>query len=183
MGHQADAAASPPLTFADPAGDNLDKQANTDVVSVSFEVKTLKAGEPPKLIVSMTLAGPPADRLVTYSAGGELAGCESLTAAYRPGAVVQTQSGQSTAAFSMSCGAKSPAGGEFTSIPVRIQIKGKTITWAVAVDSLPKDARSGAPLTDLSGSTETTEPVFGIFGNALVKTTDEATTDKQFRFV
>lgn len=184
-------AASPKLDLVDEPGDSLGGLASLDIVAVSFEVKKVKPRDPgPSLVITMTLAAAPETKAAKYMVLGQIPDCGTFQADFSPGTVFSTVAGTSPTTFFIGCGDNSTTGTAVL-IDVRTDVKGPVITWAIAVDSLPKDVRKGAKITSIRGITSFAEPVTGIYGNGNTDTggliegvpNDEVRTDKEFTFV
>jgi hypothetical protein len=184
-------AASPKLDLVDPAGDSLGAVASFDIVSLSYEVKKLKAKDDPSLVITMKLAAPPETRLARYTAVAQIPDCGVFEATFAPGTVFSTAIETSPSTFFIGCGDPGGTSGDSVLLDTRTDVKGSTITWAIQVTSLPRDVRAGKKLTDIRGYTSLAEPVFGIYGNGSTDTSDEVEglpndevrTDKEFVFV
>ena len=166
-----------PVSYEDPAGDQVDLRPSMDILKVSWDVEQATAGGP-WLVVEMTLAAPPEAQLVNYTANGTAStGCYAK-ASYRPGSVFTAVAATATAEFAFGCleGIKRVDAG--------IEVKDAVITMSLPIESIPKSIRASGELTELTATTEIAEPLSGIIGTAWwgVAAADEATTDQTFRY-
>lgn len=108
--------------------------------------------------------------------------CGYFQASYRPGAVLASQGSQLNQYF-MECGSEESAGtGTSTAVDARAQVDGnKIVIWA-PVAAFPKEVLASGQLTEISVQSQVADPMFGIMGNGLVVPTDDAATDKSWRF-
>lgn len=176
------ARAAEPLHFEDAAGDQLDARASMDIVAVALEVKPMAPRNTISLVTTIELAAPPETMAVSYDLAATVPGCGYFNANYRPGAIWASQFGQVNQYF-MECGSPEETGtGTSTAVDARVEVKGsKVIIWA-PMSAFPKEVQAAGELTEISAATQTTEPLMNIMGNSLVAPTDEATTDKSWRF-
>lgn len=154
-----------------------------DIVSVTLEVKPMAPRKTESLVTTIELAAPPEAMLASYDFAATVPGCGYFNANYRPGALWAQQFGQVNQYF-MECGSPEGAGtGTSTAVNASVEVDGnKVIIWA-AVAAFPKEVRAAGELTEISASTQIAEPLMGIMGNATLQApTDEATTDKSWRF-
>lgn len=176
------ARAATPVTYENDEGDALDGRASMDILSVTYDVRQMNRGGPPSLVVEMTLAAPPESELATYGAEGDAGSC-FIDVSFRPGTLWSAALGFSGSQFFVGCD------GDNQLIDAKTLVKDNVITWSLSLDSLPKPAREAGELINLYSFTQTSEPVFGIFGNGDQDTggpgvlpTDSAETDQTFRF-
>lgn len=177
------ARAAEPLRFSDAAGDQLDARGSMDVVSVSLEVKPMAPRNTMSLVTTIELAAPPESMMASYDLNATVPGCGYFSSNYRPGSIWAQQFGQVNQYF-MECGSPEGTGtGTSTAVDARVVVEGnKVVIWA-AVTAFPKEVLAAGELTDISASTQIADPLMGIMGNSLAVPTDEATTDKSWRFV
>lgn len=152
------AQAAPPLKFADDAGDALDGRPSQDILSVSFDKRQMNKTGPQSLVFELELAAPPESQAATYGIRTEIEGCGYFQAQYRPGGVVYNQLGFGTADFATECA--DPA-----LLPAQFRITGNILRWSIALDSLPKDYRSGI-IGAIDAYTSISEPATGFLGTA-----------------
>lgn len=173
------------LRFEDPAGDQLDARGSMDLVSVTLEVKPMAPRNTLSMVTTFELSAPAEQLMVSYDMSSTIPGCGSFSASYRPGTLLATAAGSQLNQYFMNCGFPETTGtGTAGSVPASAKLDGnKVIVWA-AMSAFPKEIIEGAELTNISATTQVSEPVFGIIGNsAILAPTDEATTDKSWRFV
>lgn len=170
-----------PVSFEDPAGDQLDPRASMDILRVSWGLEQASTVGRPRIVVEMTLAGPPEARLVKYTATGDAGARCVVKASYRPGTVFTAAGIEPAADFFVGC-ADPYEPGEL--VEARTEIKRNVITMSAPLDSITKFLRQPGKLTELSATTEIAEPVTGIVGPAHIDVVaaDEATTDRTFRY-
>ena len=171
------------LKYTDDAGDALDGRASMDIVSVTHDIRQVNKTGPKSLVFEMELAAPPEMQLASYYVMTEIKDCGSFYASFRPGAVVFSAVGIAGADFYHSC-----ADADGAILDGQFRLDGKTLRWAVALDSLPKSQRTGTTLEGLRAFSQIAEPATGIIGTgwadgtALPLPIDEATTDKTWSF-
>ena len=171
------------LRFEDPAGDQLDARASMDIVAVALEVKPMAPRNTLSLVTTIELAAPPETAAVSYDLAATVPGCGYFNSNYRPGAIWAAQFGQVNQYF-MECGSPEGTGtGTSTAVDARVVVEGnKVIIWA-PLAAFPKEVLAAGELTDISASTQLAEPLMGILGNGVLVPTDEAETDKSWKFV
>lgn len=182
IGGAAPVRAVSPVSFEDPAGDQLDLRPSMDILKVSWDVKrTSKVGRP-WMVVEMTLAAAPEERLVSYFAEGDAGSDCFVEASYRPGNVFAEADINSDAWFIAGCNRD---GDEMAQIvDARLEIKGNVITVSAPLDAITKAIRDSGQLTALSATAEIAEPMTGILGTTWLGApgADNATTDQTFRY-
>lgn len=162
-----------PFTFKDAKGDQP-ASAGLDIVGVTYATegvvttsrvrgRTVKTYEPTKLVVTMTMAGAPAQEPgVKYRVTSQVESCGDMTFTYTNGA------GTGTLSFSqMSVGCGGPAGttgGDTLFLDPKFGVKGNKLIWSVPLKALPKNARKGALLYNFRAGVDATDPAFGILG-------------------
>lgn len=179
------AAPSPVLALADPKGDAIDGRPSMDILSVTYDVKTLKKGNPPSLLVTMKLAAPYEQQLAAYHVKSQIPGCGFFDASFAPGTLLSQATGSSSMSWFIECG----PGDEAVLLFVKPTLNKDTITFGLSLDSMPKKARAGAKLTAIRAFTTMAEPVMGILGNGELDfdavegvPTDEVRTPKEYSF-
>lgn len=181
LGSPAKAAA--PMRFEDPAGDQLDVRSSMDIVGVALEIKPMAPRNTISMVTTIELAAPPETMMASYDFSATVPECGYFNANYRPGAIWAQQFGQVNQYF-MECGSPEGTGtGTSTAVDARVEVDGnKVIIWA-ALSAFPKEVQAAGELTGIGASTQIAEPLMGIMGNATLQVpTDEATTDKSWRF-
>ena len=167
-----------PVSYADPAGDQVDLRPSMDILKVSWDVEHTGLGGRPRLVVEMTLAAPPEKQLVNYTASGKVStGCY-VKASYRPGTVFTAVAAEPSSQFAVGCQES------IHRVNARSGIKDGVITMSIPLGSIPKSFRDKGELTELLATTEIAEPLSGILGTGLWGTgpADEATTNQTFRY-
>ena len=174
--------AATPVSYDDAAGDQADPRPSMDILKVSWSVKQTSTVGRPWLVVEMTLAAPPEQRLASYSAEGDAGSKCFIEAAYRPGSVFAAAAINSEAWFLPGCTADGDEYGDV--IDATLEIKGNVISISAPLQSITKQIRDSGRLTALSARAEISEPVTGILGLRQfgVPVGDEASTDQTFRY-
>ena len=169
-----------PVSYDDPAGDQLDPRPSMDILKVSWSVTPASNAARPRLVVEMTLAAPPEERLVNYTAVGDAGrGCK-VDVSYHPGTVFSTTGIEPTADFSVVCQDPYEAGALWEA---RLELKGNVITMSTPLDSVTKLLRETGTLTGLVAMSGIGEPITGQTGTAQTgAAADTATTDQTFRY-
>ena len=181
----AGTAQAAPFAYADDPGDAMDTRASMDIVAVRYDVRQVNKSGPPSLVVEMELAAPPEGQLVSYEIRSQVEGCGYFQASYQPGTIWAAATGAGTASFFMECGSPAdPTGSSATLLYTQFRIDGNTLRWSAAMDSIPKELRSGVTFSELRAFTQIAEPFMGIFGsgNDLPLPMDEASTDKTWSY-
>lgn len=181
------AAPSPPLTVTDPTGDAIDGRASMDIASVVLEMRNIRASDPrPALVVTMKLTAPPEKQAVAYALTAQIPGCGVFNAYFNPGAVLNAHNGTPPGSVLVCNGRDDPTDdSEIVEVPTAV--RGNTVTWTIAPDSLPKAARTIGRLVGIGGYTSIADPVTGIFDGDLTADvagaySDSVSSDKQFAF-
>ena len=174
------AQAAPALEFTDPPGDAVDGRASQDILSVSIDKRQVNKTGPQSLVFEMKLAAPPEAELATYGIRTVIPGCGYFQAQYRPGGHVWAQLGSDTADFATECADPSL-------LPAKFRIAGNVLIWSIALDGLPKEARTGV-LESIDAYSSISEPASGFIGTGDMDfgpgplTMDLATTDKTWSY-
>lgn len=170
------------VSYEDPAGDQVDPRPSMDILRVSWDVRQASQVGRPWLVVEMTLAAPPEQRLASYFAGGNADSECFVEAAYRPGTVFTATTINSDAWFLAGCEPDGDKPGDV--VDAKLEIKGNVITMSASLDSITNLIRDSGQLTGLSATAEVAEPVTGIVGPAQfgVVAGDQASTDQTFRY-
>lgn len=170
-----------PVSFEDPAGDQLDLRPSMDILKVSWDVTQASTLGRPRIVVQIELAAPPEERLVNYAAGGDAGGGCLLEGTYHPGTVFTALGAEPAADFYVDCGHWDEMG---QLVEARLETKGNVITMSIPLDSVPADVRRSGQLTELWATSELAEPMTGIVGTWWTGAggADKATTDQTFRY-
>ncbi|HUR50119.1 MAG TPA: hypothetical protein VMY88_11415 [Acidimicrobiales bacterium] len=172
--------AAPPLKFTDDAGDALDTRASQDILSVTLDQRQVNKTGAPSLVFELELAAPPESELATYGIRTIIPGCGYFQAQFRPGGHVWAQLGADTADFATECA-------DPTLLPAKFRITGNVLTWAIALDGLPKKFRSGK-IESIDAYTSISEPASGFIGTGDLDVApgplpmDLASTDKTWSY-
>jgi hypothetical protein len=162
--------------IVDAAGDAVTAQAGQDILGVDFHMTTtdlvtttvvkgkkkkVVTKTPKDLVVTMTLAGPPAiDPGISYQIGAET-DCGHLFVYSYFSAV---DAGPADSFQFSGCGGEDPAStdGEanFT-VDAPAKVSGNTLTYTVSAKALPKEISMKSVFTELIAYTAVTEPVVG----------------------
>ena len=155
-----------------------------DIISVSLEVKPMAPRNTMSMVTTFELSAPAEQMMVSYDLDATVPGCGYFTASYRPGTLLATAAGSQLNQYFMECGfPEDDTTGTAGSVAASAKMDGnKVIVWA-PMSAFPKEVMEGGELTQISATTQVSEPVFGIMGNATIfAPTDEAVTDKSWRF-
>lgn len=177
------ARADAPLKYADDPGDALDGRASLDIVSVTYDLRQVNKVGPKSVVIEMELGAPPEGQLASYSARAEIEGCGFFDASFRPGSVVFGTAGIPPADFFIACGAS----GDSEILDAQFRIDGNVLRWSIALDGLPKEARTGK-VKSLNSFTQIAEPATGIMGTGDLDVADgplpidAAASDKTWSF-
>jgi len=149
-----------PPQIVDPKGDSLGGQAGFDILSVEYKTSGLGSGKayvPKKLIVTLTLAGPPrTEGLVAYTMRAETDTCGRFIVKYTPGTAVSGLIGDTYATFG-SC-----AEGMF--FPAKV--KGSVVTFEFGLKATGIDR--GTEVSDFIATVDLSDPALGSFGSDIV---------------
>jgi hypothetical protein len=176
------------LTFADPAGDNISPSAASDITGVTWStlMKGKKPGNgkgsgkytPTALVLTLTLAAPPASDSTVYAIDATLPGCGDFLLTYQPGATLES--------FNFAgCGGdpSDPTTNGSSSFDGAPEVVGNSIVWTRPFNSLPGSVKPGTTFTDLNAYTDFTDPAVGLVSPSLIAGTplyDTAATDKTY---
>ncbi|HVE98345.1 MAG TPA: hypothetical protein VNA12_04120 [Mycobacteriales bacterium] len=155
------AAPTPPKPqIVDPKGDSVGSRSDVDIVSVQYSTTGTGSGRSyvsKKLIVALTLAGPPASNgVTTYVVRSDTDSCGVIEFKWAPGTVGGGLIGDTTASFG-SCKVDDDSTAFFAA-----KVKGSTATFEVALKPL-KDITRGTVFSEFRAAVDVGDPVFGIF--------------------
>jgi hypothetical protein len=176
------------LTFSDPAGDNVSPSSASDITGVTWTstMKNKAHGNgvgrgkytPTALVVTLTLAAPPATDSTVYAVDANLPGCGDFLLTYQPGATLES--------FNYAdCGGdpSDPTTQGSSTFDAAPDVVGSSIVWTLPFNSLPGGVKPGTTFTDLNAYTDFTDPALGLVSPSLIAGTpiyDTAKTDKTF---
>ena len=135
----------------DPKGDSAAGQGSLDIVSVEYSTTGSGSGKaylPKKLVVSLTLAGPPSTTgAVSYNLVADTDGCGLVDIRYSPGTATGSLIGDTYAQFG-SC---------FDYIFLPAKVKGSVVTFEFALKMVKIDR--GTVFSDFTASVDPSDPV------------------------
>jgi hypothetical protein len=162
--------------IVDTAGDAMTAQAGQDILGVDFHMTTtdvvtttvvkgkkkkVVTKTPKDLVVTMTLAGPPAiDPGISYQIGAETDCGHLFVYSY----FSALDAGPADSFQFSGCGgedATQPDGEANFTVDAPAVIKGNTITYTVSAKALPKEIGMKSVFTELLAYTAVTEPAVG----------------------
>lgn len=165
---------APKPQIVDPKGDSLGGQPAIDIVSVQYSTAGTGSGKayvPKKLIVALTLAGPPDTRgAISYNLRAETDSCGVFRIKYAPGNVVGGLIGDTYATFG-SC-----AEGVF--FPAKV--KGSVVSFEFALKTIKIDR--GTEFSAFTATVDASDPATALvgtdtFGPTLAGVPDKASGD------
>jgi hypothetical protein len=154
-------AAAPKPQLTDAKGDAVGMQAGTDIVSVQFSTTGTGKGKfykPAKLVVTMTLAGPPVTTPpgITYEVDVMTKECGLLTFSMQDGSPYTTVTGVNGWGDWGDCTTSTAADGVEL---IRTKVKGNTITWSWGLKAIPKALKVGTVWGPFEARVDPTNPV------------------------
>jgi hypothetical protein len=168
------------LTFTDAAGDNVSPSSASDIISVTWTTRSKNKAKkyvPTALVLTLTLAAPPASDSTVYALDATLPGCGDFLLTYTPGATLESFN------FAECGGDGSDPTGNGTSFEGAPEVVGNSVVWTLPFKSLPGDVKPGTTFSDLNAYTDFADPAVGLISPSLIAGTplyDTAATDKPF---
>lgn len=163
-----------------------------DIVAASIEIKPMAPRNTPSLVVTWELSAPPESTGAAYEFSAEVAGCGTLTAAYRAGTAYNIAFGDvaglgiSTHQMFVGCGSPpdETTGSTSTLVDHMIAVKGNSVSMWTALPGLPKDFPRSGEMSSLRAFSQFADPVTGIIGNGSLglEPNDDVTTDKVWAY-
>ncbi len=136
--------------IVDAKGDSAAGQSSLDILSVQYSTTGTGSGPtylPKKLIVALTLAGPPSTSgVVSYNVVADTDGCGLIDIRYAPGHAIGTVIGDTYAKFG-SCG-------ESVFLPAKV--KGSVVSFEFALKAVGIDR--GTVFSDFTASVDPSDP-------------------------
>lgn len=152
--------------IVDPAGDSVGAQASMDIVSGLFSTSGTGKGKayvPKKLMVTMTLAGPPSSGPgLTYEIGAATSTCGDVVFTFEPG----TPYGAVTGLHGWADWGDCPLADDSAVELLAPKVVGSTITWSFGLKAVPKGLKIGTVFSDFVARVDPTNPVVPFPSNA-----------------
>ncbi len=153
----------PAPQIVDPKGDSAGGQAGFDILSVEYSTTGVGAGKsylPKKLVVTMTLSGPPQTQgAFSYILNAELDSCGIMQIRYSPGNVTGTVIGDTYTKI----GSCAPDAFWFTA-----KVKGNVVVFEYALKAIAVDR--GTEFSAFTAGVDVSDPVVAEFGTNNVPT-------------